>query len=302
MTKTARSDSILFEPDDQHGYAELISVSGKTELTALDSLLLDHIGIGVIMVDSKGHIIRANRRTETLLGIESDLVAPGEPYNRLQQKIVALGQTGPCDIHVPNGHVLELKTTILPNGGFLQTLTDVGEDRRLREKLHRLATTDPLTGVSNRRHFMTRSQYELDRTKRYSSQSALMILDLDHFKKVNDTYGHAIGDTTLKIVSEAVMSSLRKVDEFGRLGGEEFGILLPETDIETAAIVAERLRQSIAARPICETPAGTVFVTASIGVTMIRLDDEETQIFFERADMALYQAKAQGRNKVVTNL
>ena len=300
MTDTARSNTSDFDSKDQYPSADLIPVTDDGDLSALDSLLLDHIGIGVIVVDSSGNILRANRRAETFLGIAGELIAPGEPYHRLQQKIVELGQTGPCDIQLPNGSVLELNTTLLPNGGFLQTLTDVGDDRRLREKLHRLATTDPLTGVSNRRHFMNRIQYELDRSKRYNGESALMIIDLDHFKKVNDTHGHAIGDTTLITVSEAAMSSLRKIDEFGRLGGEEFGVLLPETDMETAAIVAERLRQSIAARPVCRSKDIKVFVTASIGVTLMRPDDETTESIFERADAALYEAKAQGRNRVVT--
>lgn len=288
-------------------------------MTGLDSSLLAHIGVGVIMVDATGHISCANEQAASLLCIPFGLLSPGSAYADLKQQVTDMNRPsgkepgllqdicpwqedlttlGLRDLHVSDGTIVEMRSSALPEGGSIHTLTDVGHDRRLRAKLHRMATTDPLTGVANRRRFIDTCQLEINRAKRYGCNVALMVLDLDHFKDINDLHGHAVGDATLTSVSETSVSSIRTVDLFGRLGGEEFGVLLPETDIETAAIVAERLRQSIAARPIHVTPETTVYVTASIGITIVKPDDTAPDPVMARADSALYRAKSRGRNRI----
>jgi len=287
--------------------------------TGLDKSLLAHIGVGVIMVDAAGHISCANEQAASLLCIPFGRLSPGSDYADLKQQVLDmnqplgtehdlsrdlwpwqedLAQPGLRDLHVSDGAIIEMRSSALPEGGSIHTLTDVGHDRRLRAKLHRMATTDPLTGVANRRRFIATCQLEIDRAKRYGCNVALMVLDLDHFKHINDLHGHAVGDATLTSVSETSVSSIRTVDLFGRLGGEEFGVLLPETDIETAAIVAERLRQSIAARPIQVAPETTVYVTTSIGMTIVKPEDATPAPVLARADSALYRAKSQGRNRI----
>ena len=133
------------------------------------------------------------------------------------------------------------------------------------EEVQRLAITDSLTGLYNRRHFFELAEHELQRARRYRRFLSAMMLDIDHFKQVNDTYGHAVGDHVLKEVADCCRQAMRKEDVLGRYGGDEFAIMLPESDLVTTCQVAERLRQSIAQKTI-ETEVGPVTVTVSLGV------------------------------------
>lgn len=172
------------------------------------------------------------------------------------------------------------------------------EKARLFEEVQLLAITDSLTGLFNRRHFFSLAEKEFERSLRYQRPLALLMLDLDEFKKVNDHYGHLIGDQVLQTTSAIIRQSLRKVDICGRYGGEEFVILMPETDHEKALQAAERLRQTIAEFPVL-LPNENVFVTTSIGVACCdSQDDLRLEMLLNRADEALYQAKHQGRNRV----
>jgi diguanylate cyclase (GGDEF)-like protein len=127
------------------------------------------------------------------------------------------------------------------------------------------------------------------------------MLDLDHFKKINDTYGHDIGDETLKIVARTIKDCLRSVDGFGRFGGEEFVVFLPETEIEAAGKVGDRIRQAIATMSV-QIEQATLQVTISVGVATMTEQDQALYHILKRADRALFQAKHQGRNQVVTNI
>lgn len=165
------------------------------------------------------------------------------------------------------------------------------------QTLEQMATTDPLTGRLNRRAFFAVAEREFERSRRYQTPLAVLMLDIDWFKRVNDTHGHAIGDTVLRTLAGAWFDSLRRLDCVGRIGGEEFAILLPQTSQQDALALAERLRQRTAAIEII-APQGNFHVTVSIGLACVGSHDANFNQALERADMALYQAKQAGRNRV----
>lgn len=174
--------------------------------------------------------------------------------------------------------------------GAIVVFRDITELRKKEESLIRLATTDPLTGTFNRRAFYDRLGTEAERSSRLGHPTSLLMADIDHFKKVNDTYGHAAGDDVLKHFADLARKTFRHIDTVGRIGGEEFAILLPETSLEQAKIAAERFRVAIAERPI-DTVSGPVAITVSIGVSVLdagRGIGESVR----RADEALYAAKS----------
>lgn len=162
--------------------------------------------------------------------------------------------------------------------------------------LLRLATTDALTGLSNRRDFMERTEAAWRLHLRLGQPMAVVMLDLDHFKSLNDRHGHAVGDTALRMTGEVLRQSLRDVDICGRLGGEEFALALPGSGVEEARVVAERLRQAVAALRF-DSAQGAVGFTASFGVAAV-CGDQGVEQALSQADRQLYQAKAAGRNQV----
>jgi diguanylate cyclase (GGDEF)-like protein len=162
----------------------------------------------------------------------------------------------------------------------------------------RLATIDTLTGAINRRSFFEAAATELARARRYRRPLGLMMLDADHFKRVNDTYGHAIGDEVLKALAAALKAGIRDSDILGRLGGEEFAIVLPETDLPQAAALAERLRKAVADLTVPGGQHGITF-TVSIGVAPVPLEDGGIEQALALADLLLYRAKERGRDCVV---
>ncbi len=169
----------------------------------------------------------------------------------------------------------------------------IAEELELKNKLLETnVATDTLTGLRNRQFFNQRVHEELERFKRYETKLSLLMIDIDHFKRINDTYGHAIGDEVLKKVSSELQNQLRKVDLVARWGGEEFIALLPETEIDEAVSVAEKLREKIE-RLIHEN---NEVVTISIGISMLE-ESESIDSWINRADKALYHAKKQGRNR-----
>lgn len=180
---------------------------------------------------------------------------------------------------------------------------DISERIELEKKLELLANSDGLTGISNRRHFYERGELELKRTQRYALPLALLMLDADHFKKVNDNYGHDVGDLVLKALANKVSENLRETDVFGRIGGEEFALVLTNTDQAAALEVAERLREQLAEVrvPLSDPKFAqqNVSFTVSLGLVMYSHQHESLDDLLKKADLALYQAKEQGRNRVV---
>jgi diguanylate cyclase (GGDEF)-like protein/PAS domain S-box-containing protein len=207
----------------------------------------------------------------------------GEPIGYLTMDSARVGAYGPQDAALVQAFADEVAIAI--------------ENARLFQQVQRLAITDPLTGLNNRRYFFEAARRELERARRYQSSLSLIMLDIDHFKRVNDTYGHLAGDRVLVAVAARCKEKLREVDISARYGGEEFVFLLPETDVEGARQVADRLRAVVNDTPI---DAGDKKVVISISLGVADLDEEcvDIQALVRRADQALYVTKETGRGQV----
>jgi diguanylate cyclase (GGDEF)-like protein/PAS domain S-box-containing protein len=179
----------------------------------------------------------------------------------------------------------------------LVVVVDITERKTMEEELRRMATTDVLTGAANRRHFIAQSEAELVRARRHDQPMGLIMLDIDHFKQFNDQHGHATGDLVLREVVACCAALVRQQDLVGRLGGEEFVVLLPQTDIAAAHTLAERLRLGIAALELTSEHGKPLSVTASFGVSELVMGDDVDSLL-ARVDAALYEAKRGGRNQV----
>ncbi|MFL0802259.1 MAG: GGDEF domain-containing protein [Agarilytica sp.] len=159
-------------------------------------------------------------------------------------------------------------------------------------------STDPLTGLSNVRHLRFMLEREMERTQRNQQPTTFFILDADHFKRVNDTYGHVVGDKALQHIASLIKTVIRKIDVACRYGGEEFGVILPSTPLLVGTQVAERVRQQLEQNPLYEN-GQNIPITASIGVdTYLHSHDDSMEEFIARADAELYKAKQSGRNCV----
>ncbi|MDP9021391.1 MAG: diguanylate cyclase [Actinomycetota bacterium] len=173
------------------------------------------------------------------------------------------------------------------------------ENVRLHQATQQASITDGLTGLWNLRYFRQRAEEEVERAARFGHDLAMIILDIDHFKAVNDRYGHPVGDTVLIEVAQRVSAQVREVDTVARYGGEEFVLVLPETDLQGAARTAERIRQAVGASPV-ETEVGDLWVTVSLGVVGTRGSERSVDELLRAADQAMYAAKQAGRDRVVT--
>ena len=169
--------------------------------------------------------------------------------------------------------------------------------RESEEELRRIANVDSLTGVASRRNFLQHLAHELERARRYGRSLAFLTLDVDRFKSINDTYGHLAGDEALRCLCDAVRIAMRQTDMIGRVGGEEFGVLLPETSIEGASTIAERIRKAVEELAVVAGP-NIIHLTVSIGGTMVA-DQDSVGSVIARADGALYEAKRDGRNRTM---
>lgn len=176
----------------------------------------------------------------------------------------------------------------------IETFVSVGIDITAKVELERLASIDKLTGAYNRRMIDEFMKQELESHKRDSKNFSLIMADIDHFKSVNDTYGHQVGDAVLREVGQIISSAIRKSDIFGRYGGEEFIIICPKTSSEQALILAEKIRQEIENFDFTEVGHKTI----SLGISSL-IDNDEVEDMIKRADDALYKAKNDGRNKTV---
>ncbi|SDD30049.1 sensor domain-containing diguanylate cyclase [Paraburkholderia lycopersici] len=176
-------------------------------------------------------------------------------------------------------------------------ITDATERKRIEAELQEFASTDSLTRLPNRRHFMARIEAQLTQARRGGSGAAVMMCDLDHFKSINDRWGHAIGDEVLRHFAEILRTQLRTGDLAGRIGGEEFAILLAAADLEGAQSAARRIQERFAAEPL-GVEGGAVVLTVSIGITLMSAADPSAEAALTRSDFALYRAKKGGRNRI----
>lgn len=166
-----------------------------------------------------------------------------------------------------------------------------------RDMMEEMATRDPLTDLANRRSFRSSLKDEFNRFLRFGDPVSLLLADLDHFKKINDTYGHPRGDTVLKETARIILDAMRAVDLVARFGGEEFAVIMPSTDLDGACIAAERVRAAIEAHHFEGLPEAGV-ITVSVGVARLSEDVEDMDALIKMADDALYRAKESGRNRV----
>lgn len=273
---------------------------------------------GVIVIDGRGIIHEFNHAAEALFGYGAEELL-GTPLNRLMpsddaqrhdQYIHQSSQTGvramgagrqivckrrdgstfPAEITV--GHTGEGKDRV-----FVGVVRDSTQRKEFEQRLLNLANTDGLTGVLNRRAFMEEGRTLLQLARRHARPLSLLMLDADHFKKVNDSHGHHVGDRVLVRLAEIAHAQLRATDQLGRLGGEEFAILMPETGMEAAIVVAERLLDAIRAAEITTDAGDTLKFTVSIGIASLGPGALEIDDLLRQADAALYQAKNEGRDR-----
>lgn len=235
-----------------------------------------------------------------------------QPYKELARK-AKLGACWSEPILASSGKILGTfaiyhKEPNIPNEADIERISFAAniaaiaiENRNNRIDLEKQAYTDYLTGLNNRRSFIERTEIELYRKERYGREFSLIMFDIDYFKYINDKYGHNTGDLVLKEIANICRNVLREVDIVGRIGGEEFAILLPETDIVQATLVAERLRVSISNGKVFPTLNEEVRFAASFGVTFTKDANKSINELLNQADNALYKAKNSGRNRVVVS-
>ncbi len=266
----------------------------------------------ITLINHKGCEILKYSEKELLGKDWIEVVVPQEQRSldkaNFQQLVAGtlLPAARPVDVQVQdrNGmmHILSWTSNVLHDSdghiiGILSSGTEVTERRQLEAELKILATTDSLTGLNNRRHLLESGSRIMEAYRRYRRPLALLMLDIDHFKKINDTYGHAAGDLVLIQLADVLRSVLRAADLCGRFGGEEFVCLLPETSVAEALVLAERLRGKLAEQAVF-SEAGEIFFTVSIGVSVAMPEDISIDRLIHRADMALYEAKRTGRNRI----
>lgn len=275
------------------------------------STLLNRVPSGVLLEDEHNRIVTINSLFCTLLKLDAEPstfigMHHGQLLSKLPPEKAAwlpmprnkLNQRYCREYQDSNQRTLEFDWVPIQRDyrylGHVWFVQDITTRKQYEQELHTLASTDPLTGLLNRRSFMDILRQQLSLSTPHWP-GALLLLDIDHFKQVNDTYGHPAGDDVLRNVAQVMRHSLRQDDYTGRLGGEEFAILLPKATQQQALELAERVRQHISATPTT-TSAGTIHITISIGVTL--LHQQSKQSVQEHADRALYQAKNTGRNRV----
>lgn len=269
------------------------------------------------MLNEHGRFVRVNPQFSDVTGYSRseilDMTAldffDGEDRERIAARIAEVFENGEswveADLVVKDGRKIPYyftgHRTAFSSKSYLVGLgTDISERRKLELELVRQARMDMLTNLPNRRHFLDLAGQELVRANRYGSLLSVLMIDLDEFKAINDEYGHHTGDKVLIKFAEICRQTMRGIDITGRIGGEEFAVLLPETDERRALDAAERLRQRVSEEAIESEVGKTFHFTASIGVATLSPASCDIDILLSAADKGLYEAKRSGRNRVVS--
>jgi len=283
--------------------------------------VVDRLSDGVIIIDDKQNILLYNDSASRIFGYSADEIL-GKGLNTLlpervhanheiavkafgggqeqsrtmgkgNQQIYGLRKNG--SEFVSNTMIMNVRIGL--KSYSIAIVRDISENKKTEEELLRLAATDPLTGAFNRREFKSLSEQERMRSQRYGRPLSILMMDLDKFKVINDTHGHAVGDEALKHFTLMCTNALRNVDVFGRWGGEEFVVLLPETDIEGAAIIAERIRKAVSESTFI-AEGKTLSISVSIGVAQYKEGEISVDMPLARADEGVYEAKEAGRDRI----
>jgi len=306
--------------DEDHAAIEAAELTKQTlvDTQARMGMMLDLMPMGLLIHTQQG-IIFANQEASRLLQIPQDKIIGKHFLDFLQTQFnEAAGQmeaafqgniganSTEADIRTAEGAIRTIKLIAgaLPWDGnpvvqlLLQDVTDL---KAIQDALHRLTITDELTGAYNRRYVFSRGNMLVQSTRSEYRALSVAVLDIDHFKRVNDTYGHAAGDTALRTFSQTVQglvaSNQLGAATFARVGGEEFVLVLPDMELEEAMAACECARRAVEQTPIVSA-SGKFDITVSIGVAERRFGDESFDLIFSNADRGLYRAKAEGRNRI----
>jgi diguanylate cyclase (GGDEF)-like protein/PAS domain S-box-containing protein len=316
------------ESPSQH---ESMSISSEASSNEFQSSLVRAIREaspdGILVVDDKGNVVSLNQRFLDVWRIPSSRIHGGQTDSVVgtpDQPILAMAiervkdseaflrrvrelyddptQDDHCEIELKDGRTIERDSTVLWSEqgrclGRVWFFRDITAHKQTEIILREMALSDPLTGVANRRHFFGRAKEEFGRARRYALPLSIVTIDLDHFKDINDRYGHPRGDQVLETLCDGCKTLLRDVDLFARMGGEEFAVLLPDTDLAGACVVAERIRQFTAGQKVVTEGAENTWPISS-GVATLNPTDANIDDCLRRADNALYRAKGSGRNRV----
>ena len=296
---------IIFWSLSKHGLFQLLPVA-RTRL-------FEELPDGVLVIDSDMRIVDMNEAAKSILEInQPEIGMKAVEALSIWPKLAKMIKPASKGFHIELPREKDDKTMwykinfmpledigVAPFGQVL-IFRDITDGKIFEEKLYNLTITDELTGLFNRRYFMQILDKELSRAKRYGQVFALIMIDLDNFKDINDSFGHNAGDLILKELSSILKTRLRQVDTAARLGGEEFGLIIPETELEDAYTLAESLREIIAGNPVVYESKEIAY-TISLGVTTYRQGINEVEELLKAADKALYRAKDEGRNRTVRN-
>lgn len=302
---------------DQDGEAKVGDVTAQ--VAALRAIV-DDLNIGIVLLDRQHRVRFINRAFRRFWRVPDEMVESDLSFVRLmyhgrgmkayaishdrlgeyvaqQMDLIRTGEERPLQIRFANGAVVQFRCKALPDGGRLLTYGNVSELAQQADVLERLACADGMTGLNNRRHFLVLAEIEWSRFKRYGRPLAFLMVDIDLFKSVNDKYGHDVGDEVIKSVAQILQNHKRVSDIVGRLGGEEFALILPEATLDSAAAAGERFRQLVADHAV-SIKEQRLSVTVSIGVTACHERTSGIDELLKEADVALYEAKRSGRNRV----
>jgi diguanylate cyclase (GGDEF)-like protein/PAS domain S-box-containing protein len=274
--------------------------------------ILDSIHAGIIILDADLHtIVDVNPTATELIGVEkSDIIG------HLCHQYICPADVGNCPITdkgqlvdnservliTADGRTIPILKTVAAfkldgRTHLIESFLDISQLKPLQKELEYLACTDSNTGTHNRRHFIHLMEQEILRARRYGFPLSVAMIDIDHFKQINDVFGHLVGDAVLRELVTVLNTQMRPGDLLGRFGGEEFAITLVECDLENAKTVSERLRKSIEEHRM-KSEGKELSIRISIGVAQLPPQEENWEALIMRTDQALYRAKAAGRNRV----
>lgn len=290
----------------RHKMADLVPIAR--------SLIIDHITDGLVVLDLDGWIVDVNAAFQRISKVDPDQLIgkkidalpgnfkdiPHENTNKWKYEITTPSSEGVLFYEVHMDLLTDQKQKVV---GRLITYQDVTERKQLLETVEKLARLDPLTGLYNRRHFYCMAELELKRSLRMNKAISFILLDLDNFKPVNDWHGHQVGDELLQIIAVKIKNTVRKIDTLARYGGDEFILMLPETDQSQAQLVAQRICEDLTQSPIL-TQAGELRISASLGLVSYAQVGESLDLHYvvSQADQAMYAAKEKGKGCMVSIL